>query len=71
MSECRSQPAAKPVQKDRRTHICVQLPHEGREIVVLEVLGQQELGEFGGIPDHKTAQVACSAYTVAQPSRKH
>lgn len=63
-----SQPAWRKQQKGTRTHICIQLPYEGREIVVLEVLGQQELGEFRGIPDHKTAQAGCSAQMVAQSS---
>ncbi len=35
------------------THICVQLAHKAWEIVVLEVLRQQILWEFWGIPHNK------------------
>ena len=38
------------------THICVELPHKGGEIVVLEVLGQELLCTLGLVPDCEAAK---------------
>lgn len=42
---------------ERGTHIGVELPHEGGEVVVLEVFRQQHLGKLWWVPDNETAAV--------------
>jgi hypothetical protein len=35
------------------THVGVELAHEGGEVAVLEVLGEEVAGELGGAPHHE------------------
>lgn len=50
----RRQPRQQQVQMTG-THICVQLAHERREVVVLEVHGKQVTSKLSGLPDNEAA----------------
>lgn len=53
---CRQQTTPDNTRAPPAPHICVQLAHKGREVVVLEVHGQQVTSKLCGLPYDKAAQ---------------
>ena len=50
--------------KDAEAHVGVQLPHEGREVVVLEVLGQHFLAELRRLPHDEAEQTTSTSVNI-------
>ena len=48
------------------TYICVELPDEGGEVAVLEVLGQEVPGELGRVPDDEAVVPGAPGHDVVR-----